>query len=63
MLSFRHVKTNNKIEDYTVQVEELSQVKYFPESEIDKALKEGNTDYAFYDEHYIIEILNKLKEM
>ena len=56
-------KTNNKIEEYTVQVEELSQVKYFPKSEIENALKEGNSDYAFYDEQYIIEVLNKIKEM
>ena len=56
-------KTKNKIEDYTIQIEELSEVKYFPKDKIENALKENNLDYAFYDEHYIKDILNRIKEM
>ena len=54
-------KTNKKVEDYTIQIEELSEVKYFPINVIQKALEEKNTDYAFYDEPYIKEILNRIK--
>ena len=54
-------KTNKKVEDYTIQIEELSEVKYFPINVIEKALEEKNSDYAFYDEPYIKEILNKIK--
>ena len=31
------------------------------ENDIEKALEEKNTDYAFYDEPYIKEILNRIK--
>ena len=54
-------KTNKKLEDYTIQTEELSEVKYFPIKVIEKALDEKNSDYAFYDEPYIKEILNRIK--
>ena len=54
-------KTNKKVEDYTIQVEELSEVKYFSIDLIEKALEEKNSDYAFYDEPYIKEILNRIK--
>ena len=54
-------KTNKKVEDYIIQIEELSEVKYFPIKDIEKALEERNTDYAFYDEPYIKEILNRIK--
>ena len=56
-------KTNKKIEDYTVQIEELSEVKYFPMNELEEDLRKGNSDYAFYDEEYIVDVLNKVKEM
>ena len=54
-------RTNKKIEDYTIQIEELSEVKYFPITDIEKDLEEENADYAFYDEPYIKEILNRIK--
>ena len=54
-------KTNKKIEDYIIQIEELSEVKYFPKDKIEKDLKKKNEDYAFYDEPYIMEILDKIK--
>ena len=54
-------RTNKKVEDYTVQLEELSEVKYFPITDIEKALDEKDSDYAFYDEPYIKEILNRIK--
>ena len=54
-------RTNKKVEDYTIQIEELSEVKYFPVDVVEKALEENNSDYAFYDEPYIKEILNKIK--
>ena len=53
-------RTNNKIEDYTIQIEELSEVKYFSKEEVEKALEDGNEDFAFYDEQYINDVLEKI---
>ena len=56
-------RTTNKVEDYIVQEEELSEVKYFAKDKIENALEEKNEDYAFYDEPYIKDVLNKIKEI
>lgn len=56
-------KTDKEIKDYKIQIEELSEVKYFSIDEIIKAISEDNKDFAFYDAKYYIDILNKIKEM
>ena len=53
-------RTDKKIEDYTIQVEELSEVKYFTKDEIENALKMNNDSFAFYDEQYIKDVLKKI---
>ncbi len=40
-------KTNKKVEDYTIQIEELSEVKYFPISDIEKAIEEKKFRLCF----------------
>ena len=57
------LKTNRKINEYRIQKEELSEVKYFTIKEIEEAIHNKNTDFAFYNRDYAIKALTKLKEI
>jgi len=51
-------RTSKKEEDFTVQIEELTEVKYFDIKEIEEAMKNKDNNFAFAKEEYINEILN-----
>lgn len=44
-----YVVVDYKIEDYTLQLEELSEVKYYTIEELQKLKKEKNNEYTFVD--------------
>ena len=55
-------KTNKKVSDYTIQEEELSEVKYFKIEEVEKAIKSKDESFAFSKENFIKELLDLLKQ-
>lgn len=54
-------KTKRKLSEYIIQKEEVSEVKYFDLIELEKQIKNGNEEFAFTKEEYIIEIINIVK--
>ena len=55
-------KTNKKVSDYTIQEEELTEVKYFKIEEVEEAVKLQDENFAFSKENFIKELLTLLKE-
>ncbi len=53
--------TNIKAEEYIIQEEEVSEVKYFDIQEVANAVEHQNEQFAFSDEEYIKEILKNIK--
>ena len=54
--------TDKKESDFTVQIEELTEVKFFDLKDIKNAVKDKDRNYAFANEEYIDEILNLAEE-
>ena len=55
-------KTNKKIEEYTIQIEELSEVKYVPLKQIIQDVKNGDKKYGFTSRGYITRVLEELEK-
>lgn len=54
-------KTIRKLSEYIIQKDEVSEVKYFDLIELEKQIKNGNEEFAFTKEEYIIEIIDIVK--
>ena len=55
------IYSNNTLEDYIIQKEELSEVKYVSIKELEDIVNNKNADYVFSKREYMKEILKKLK--
>ena len=55
------LKTKKRISDYTIQKEELTEVKYFKIEEIENAARIKDENFVFSKEEFIIDILNIVK--
>lgn len=56
-------KTNKKLNDYTIQLEELSEIKYISFNELECAIKKDDKNYIFSEKAImedILKILNKV---
>lgn len=58
---YYYYKTDKKIEEYKIQLEELSQVKYISLKELERIIKEKDENYAFSRRDAMQEILKLLK--
>ena len=59
-------QTNKKISEYTIQKEELSEVKYITINELEEIIQNKNEEYTFSRSEYfsqLIEILKKKENM
>lgn len=56
------LKTNLNIEDYKIQLEELSELKYISFEELENIIKTGAEEVTFSRKSYMPEILKILKE-
>ncbi len=56
------LKTNWKIEDYTICLEELSEVKYIPLVELEKSVRLGNDEMTFTKKSYMPKIIEELRK-
>lgn len=56
-------KTNKKIEDYKIQIEELSKVKYIAFDELERLIKQKDVSYAFSRREAMQDILKLLKNI
>jgi len=54
------IKTNAKLEDYKIQYEELSELKYMPINELIEVIKSGDENYIFSNSKEIIELLENI---
>ena len=54
-------KTNWKIEDYKIRLEELSEIKYIPFTEFEKIVKNRDTTVTFTKQAYMPEIIEILR--
>ncbi len=57
------VRTNMKIEDMTMQEEEVSELKYVSLEEIKKIVEEKNPDYTFSNKSYMPKLLEIFEEI
>lgn len=55
-------KTDLKVEDYKIELKELSEVKYITLKELEENMKTGNDDMTFISRPYMPEILEILKD-
>lgn len=55
------VRTNKKIEDYKVQLEELSELKYISITRLEEIVKAKDENYTFSDQLYMPKIIKILK--
>ena len=55
------IYSNNTIDDYIIQKEELSEVKYVSIKELEYIVNNKNDDYVFSKRDYMKEIIKKLK--
>ena len=60
---YYHYKTNRKIEEYTIQYEELSELKYITLTELKRILETKDSDYTFSEHIYMKDIIKKLEEI
>lgn len=55
------LKTNWKIEDYKIRVEELSEIKYIPFEEFENIVKNKDENVTFTKQAYMPEMIEILK--
>ena len=60
-MKYYFYKTNKKIEDYTIQLEELSEIKYVSFNEIVRVINEKDENYVFAEKEIMQDILKLLK--
>lgn len=61
--SYRYfVKTNKNINEYTIQEEELSEVKYISLEELEEIVKTGDENYTFSKREYMPKIIEEIKK-
>lgn len=56
------IKTNWKIEDYTIRLEELSEIKYIPFTEFERIVKNKDERVTFAKKAYMTEMIEILRE-
>lgn len=56
------IRTNKRIEDYKIQLEELSELKYISISTLEEIVKTKDTEYTFSNQPYIPKIIEVLKK-
>ena len=56
------MKTNWEVEDYKIETEELSEVKYITFEELEEVIKTQNTDFTFSDFSQAAKILEELRK-
>jgi len=56
------LNNNYKIEDYTIQLEELSELKFISLKELENIVKTKNKDFTFSDRLYMEDVLEKLRK-
>lgn len=54
-------KTNRKIEDYIIQLEELSEIKYVPFTEFEDIVKRKDKNVTFTKQSYMLEMIEILR--
>ncbi len=62
-MKYYFYKTNKKLEDYTIQLEELSEIKYISFNEIVRVINEKDENYIFANKEIMQDILKLLKEI
>ncbi|MCL2739851.1 MAG: NUDIX domain-containing protein [Oscillospiraceae bacterium] len=55
-------KTKAKIEDFKIQYEELSEVKYISLQELERIVREQDEDYVFSKREYLPNLIEELKK-
>lgn len=60
---YYYYATKNKIEDYTIQLEELSEIKYISFVELENIVKYKNEDFAFSRRLAMMKVLESLKNI
>lgn len=60
-MKYYFYKTNKKIEDYTIQLEELSEIKHVSFNEIVRVINEKDENYVFAEKEIMQDILKLLK--
>ena len=55
------LKTNWKIEDYKIRVEELSEIKYIPFEEFENIVKNKDKNVTFTKQAYMPEMIEILR--
>lgn len=55
------LKTNWKIEDYKIRLEELSEIKYIPFAELENIVKNKNENVTFAKQEYMPDMISILK--
>lgn len=56
------IKTNWKVEDYKIQIEELSEIKYITFEEFKNVIKTGNPDFTFSKLNQATRVLQELEK-
>lgn len=56
------LKVNQKVEEYEIQKQELSEVKYFSLKELEKITQEKNKEFVFSKKEYMPQIMKYLKK-
>lgn len=56
------LKTNWNIEDYKIQLEELSKIKYVPFTEFEDIVKNKDKDVTFTKQSYMLEMIEMLRK-
>ncbi len=56
------LKTNWNIEDYKIQLEELSEIKYVPFTEFEDIVKNKDKDVTFTKQSYMLEMIEMLRK-
>ncbi len=54
-------RTNKKITDFTIQQEEVSELKYITLQQLEQIVKQKDNNYLFYTWEYIQEVIHYLK--
>ena len=62
-MKYYFYKTNKKLNDYTIQLEELSEIKYISFNELERAIKEEDKNYIFSEKAIMQDILKILKNI
>lgn len=56
------VRTNKKIEEFTIQQEELSELNYISIEELERIVQEKDTNYTFHNSLYMERLIPVLKK-